>query len=277
MPRIFDNLAPSSSLLPALQDTLTLSSRADFCVGYFNLRGWGHLAPYVDQWDPNDGPCRVLIGMQRLPHEELREALSLLDRPAGIDNQTANRLKVQLAEQLRQQLTTGVPTNADERSLRQLANQLRSKKVVVKLFLCHPLHEPSRLVADPKASGHPRWAVPPWYPRTQCSSGRSRGSSYLATESPFLAAGYHITYHFGLYLYQFLYQLFLRCISPCSPYNTNFFWRLCHKRMPSRDDEKGGDGMSISASSVTLAASSSSSVKSDAGWPGAGVFGAGRP
>ena len=140
MPRIFDNLAPSSSLLPALQDTLTLSSRADFCVGYFNLRGWGHLAPYVDQWDPNDGPCRVLIGMQRLPHEELREALSLLDRPAGIDNQTANRLKVQLAEQLRQQLTIGVPTNADERSLRQLANQLRSRKVVVKLFLRHPLH-----------------------------------------------------------------------------------------------------------------------------------------
>ena len=140
MPRIFDNLAPSSSLLPALQDTLTLSSRADFCVGYFNLRGWGHLAPYVDQWDPNDGPCRILIGMQRLPHEELREALSLLDRPAGIDNQTANRLKVQLAEQLRQQLTIGVPTNADERSLRQLANQLRSRKVVVKLFLRHPLH-----------------------------------------------------------------------------------------------------------------------------------------
>ena len=32
--------------------------------------------------------------------------------------------------------------------------------------------------------------------------------------------------------------------------------------------------MSISASSVTLAAWSSSSVKSDAGWPGAGVFGA---
>ena len=39
--------------------------------------------------------------------------------------------------------------------------------------------------------------------------------------------------------------------------------------MPSRQDEKGGDGISISASSVTLAAWSSSSVKSDAGgWPG---------
>ena len=140
MPRIFDNLALGSSLLPALQETLALSSRADFCVGYFNLRGWGGLAPYVDDWSSDDGPCRVLIGMQRLPHEELREAFSLLDRPSGMDNQTAHRLRVQLAEQLRQQLTIGVPSNADERTLRQLAAQLRSKKVVVKLFLRHPLH-----------------------------------------------------------------------------------------------------------------------------------------
>ena len=139
MPRIFDNLAPDSSLLPALQETLRLSSRADFCIGYFNLRGWGGLAPLVDSWQPEDGPCRVLIGMQRLPHYDLREALSLVDRPSGMDNQTAHRLRVQLAEQLRQQLTIGAPTNVDERTLRQLAAQLRSKKVVVKLFLRHPL------------------------------------------------------------------------------------------------------------------------------------------
>ena len=140
MPRIFDNLELGSSLLPALQETLTLSSRADFCVGYFNLRGWGGLAPYVDDWSNDEGPCRVLIGMQRLPHEELREAFSLLDRPSGMDNQTAHRLRVQLAEQLRQQLTIGVPSNLDERTLRQLAAQLRANKVVVKLFLRHPLH-----------------------------------------------------------------------------------------------------------------------------------------
>ena len=140
MPRIFDNLEAGSSLLSALQETLGLSSRADFCVGYFNLRGWGGLAPHVDGWGQGEGPCRVLIGMQRLPHDQLREALSLTDRPSGMDNQTAHRLRVQLAEQLRQQLTIGAPTNADERTLRQLAAQLRAGKVVVRLFLRHPLH-----------------------------------------------------------------------------------------------------------------------------------------
>ena len=78
--------------------------------------------------------------MQRLPHDELRETLTLVDKPSSMDNQTAHRLKVRLAEQLRQQLTLGAPTNSDERTLRRLASQLRAKKVVVKLFLRHPLH-----------------------------------------------------------------------------------------------------------------------------------------
>ena len=140
MPRIFDNLEPGSKLLAALQETFALSSRADFCVGYFNLRGWGNLAPCVDAWEQDGGPCRMLIGMQRLPHDELRASLSLLDGNPGIDNQTAHRLRVQLAEQLRQQLTIGIPTNTDELTLRQLAAQLRAGRVVVKLFLRHPLH-----------------------------------------------------------------------------------------------------------------------------------------
>ena len=140
MPRIFDNLSPATKLTTALQETLSISNRADFCVGYFNLRGWGDLAPYVDRWDPEDGPCRVLIGMQRLPSSELREALTLRDNPPSIDNATAYRLRVQLAEQLRQQLTFGLPTNADEAALHRLTEQLKAKRVIVKLFLRHPLH-----------------------------------------------------------------------------------------------------------------------------------------
>ena len=139
MPRIFDNI--DQPLLPALQQTLETATHADFCVGYFNLRGWRGLGSYVENWDGGEGECcRLLVGMQRLPNEELREAKRLAKQAGGIDNQTALRLKRRLAEEFREQLTVGVPTRADEIGLRQLAQQLRDEKVKVKLFLRHTLH-----------------------------------------------------------------------------------------------------------------------------------------
>ncbi|MBS3761999.1 MAG: hypothetical protein KGZ25_01725 [Planctomycetes bacterium] len=84
MPRIFDNI--DLSLLPALQDTLDVSERADFCVGYFNLTGWKSLADYVDEWSGGDSACcRILIGMQTAPRELVRQVMQPGDGENDID------------------------------------------------------------------------------------------------------------------------------------------------------------------------------------------------
>jgi len=139
MPRVFDNI--DLSLLPALQDTLKVSERGDFCVGYFNLRGWKKIDSLIEEWAGGEGNCcRLLIGMQTLPADELRNAMSLMKNEGEIDNQTAIRIKNKAAEEFRNQLVFGIPTNEDEEGLRRLAKQIKEKKIIVKLFLRHSLH-----------------------------------------------------------------------------------------------------------------------------------------
>lgn len=138
MPRIFDNI--NQHLLPALKHTIQTAQRADFCVGYFNLRGWKNIQAQIDQLTGGDeSVCRLLVGMQRLPQEELRELMSTQDG-SEISIGIASKIKLKLAQEFREQLTIGTPTNEDEIALRKLAEQLKSGKVVVKLFLRHQLH-----------------------------------------------------------------------------------------------------------------------------------------
>ena len=47
MSRIFDNI--DRNFRPALAATLKLADSADFCVGYFNLRGWRSIDQHLDR------------------------------------------------------------------------------------------------------------------------------------------------------------------------------------------------------------------------------------
>lgn len=147
MPRIFDNI--DRLLLPVLRETLAVSNRSDFCVGYFNLRGWRLLDSSINDWAGGEGKqCRLLVGMHRHDEDQLRTTLGLSTGPE-IDNATAIRMRRRLAEAFRTQLTVGAPTNEDEAGLRRLAEQIRKQKVVVKLFLRHPLHAKLYLLFRP--------------------------------------------------------------------------------------------------------------------------------
>lgn len=167
MPNIYDNI--SQTFLPALQQALSMSYRADFCVGFFNLRGWQNLDEYIGQFTGGPGQCcRLLIGMQSLPQDDIKLALqselamgattsisdpfssanatplaktaSSLVPPGMVDKGTIIRLKNKILYQFREQLSLGMPSNVVEAKLRILARQLQSQKLYVKVFLRYKLH-----------------------------------------------------------------------------------------------------------------------------------------
>ena len=147
MPTIFDNIVTpfldgedSNGLTHALKH----ASRGDFCVGYFNLRGWRCIDQVVNTWPmpttPDaPPPARLLVGMQTLPRDQLR--IWLTNKPERApDNKTLAKLRKEAAAEFRKQLTIGDPTDADEAGLRRLAKQLKAGQLRVKLFLKHTLH-----------------------------------------------------------------------------------------------------------------------------------------
>ena len=147
MARIYDNIdIKFTDGLRGIIENIGVK-RVDFCVGYFNLRGWNLIVEQVDKL-PGDYVyeddkrkmryCRLLVGMHR-PDEDLIRSL-YSHQEALPDSEYVQRCKRQIAEDFRKQLLLGLPSAADERTLRRLSVQLKEGKVCVKLYLKEPLH-----------------------------------------------------------------------------------------------------------------------------------------
>ncbi len=149
MAQIYDNINEQFST--GLQGIITNIGvkRVDFCVGFFNLRGWKQVVNYIDKLpgdyvyegdmgtDRKKRFCRLLIGMH-LPDKELIKRLYGEEKIPDAD--FVMKCKIQIAREFREQLQIGLPTKEDEWTLRRLANQLRENKVCVKLSTKEPLH-----------------------------------------------------------------------------------------------------------------------------------------
>ena len=134
MPKIYDNI--EHKLADGLSEMLDGAREADFCVGYFNLRGWGTIA---DKIETIDNKCRLLIGMTQIDQDAVRAAYSS-QKAAETNPKDAHKEMKKAVAQFAKQLTWGCPSTADERNLKRLAKQLRDEKVKVKFHARHYLH-----------------------------------------------------------------------------------------------------------------------------------------
>jgi hypothetical protein len=104
MARIFDNI--DLKFEEGLKRVIGSQGvkRVDFCVGYFNLRGWNLVINEIDQlsgdYVDEDGKnvlrtCRLLIGMHRPPEDYIRKLYSKNDELP--DSEMVQRCKLQTA------------------------------------------------------------------------------------------------------------------------------------------------------------------------------------
>ena len=162
MARIFDNI--KLKFEEGLNKVIGSQGvkRVDFCVGYFNLRGWNLVVNEIDKlsgdYVDEDGrnifrTCRLLIGMHRPPEEYIRVLYSKHnDLP---DSEMVQRCKLQIALEFKRQLLLGLPTKQDEWTLRRLSAQMKDRKVCVKLYLREPLHAKLYLAHRPDDYSNP--------------------------------------------------------------------------------------------------------------------------
>jgi hypothetical protein len=152
MARIYDNI--ELKFEKGLKDMITTQGvvRTDFCVGYFNLRGWNRIINEMDHLsgdyvEEEDGRhfrvCRLLVGMQR-PDEDLIRSMYPHKEELPDDN-FISKCKKKIAMQFRRQLQWGLPSKQDEWTLRRLACQMKNEKVCVKLYLREPFMPNSTL------------------------------------------------------------------------------------------------------------------------------------
>ena len=165
MARIYDNI--ETKFTQGLQDIITNMGvkRVDFCVGYFNLRGWQLVVNQIDQISGDyvcEGNrqefrcCRLLIGMHQ-PDQELVRRLYSKEQPT--DAAYAQQCKLEIAREFKKQLLLGLPTKQDEWTLRRLSAQLKEDKVCVKLYVAEPLHAKLYLAHRPDDNFNPIQAI----------------------------------------------------------------------------------------------------------------------
>lgn len=95
----------------------------DFCLGFFNLRGWKQVVNYIDTLpgdyvdegqfgtDRRERYCRLLIGMHLTDKELIRRMYGNSNPP---DADYVQQCKLQIAREFREQLQIGMPTAEDE-------------------------------------------------------------------------------------------------------------------------------------------------------------------
>lgn len=166
MARIFDNI--ELKFEEGLNKVIGAQGvkRVDFCVGYFNLRGWNLVVNEIDQlpgeYVDEDGrnvyrTCRLLIGMHRPPEEYIRTLYSKNNELP--DSEMVQRCKLQIALEFKRQLLLGLPTKQDEWTLRRLSAQMKDGKVCGKLYLREPLHAKLYLAYRPDDYSNPIQAL----------------------------------------------------------------------------------------------------------------------